>query len=190
VLGRFNGFLRSTILRINEARDLGDSDRFRFYDHLKSFTATPPDVLRVDEKHLREYPVANCCGIIITTNYKTDGIYLPSDDRRHFVACSDRTKDDDKFQGSYWDDLWGDYENGGREHVAAYLMQRDISQFNPKAPPPKTAAFWAIVDANRAPEEAEIADLLDSLGNPPAITLGRLQKCGGGRFRQLGKRPE
>ena len=28
MLGRFNGFLKSVILRINEARDLGDVDRF------------------------------------------------------------------------------------------------------------------------------------------------------------------
>ena len=53
-------------------------------------------------------------------------------------------------------------------------MQRDISGFNPKAPPPKTAAFWAIVDLSRAPEEPELADALDLLGNPDAVTLGRI----------------
>jgi Family of unknown function (DUF5906) len=53
VLGRFNGFLKSVILRVSEARDLGDVDRFAFYDHMKSYIAAPPDVLRVDEKNLR-----------------------------------------------------------------------------------------------------------------------------------------
>jgi hypothetical protein len=28
--------------------------------------------------------------VIITTNHKTDGIYLEPDDRRHYVAWSDR----------------------------------------------------------------------------------------------------
>ncbi len=74
-VGRFNGFLKSVILRINEARDLGESDRFKFYDHMKAVTAAPPDVLRVDEKNLREHSVLNCCGVIITTNEKTNGIY-------------------------------------------------------------------------------------------------------------------
>jgi hypothetical protein len=40
-----------------------------------------------------------------------------------------------------------------RDHVhavAAYLATLDISTFDPKAPPPKTDAFWAIVDANHA----------------------------------------
>jgi hypothetical protein len=34
MLGRFNGYLKSVVLRINEARDLGDVDRFQFYDHM------------------------------------------------------------------------------------------------------------------------------------------------------------
>ena len=104
VLGRFSGFVKSVALRINEARDLGDVNRFQFYDHMKSLTAAPPDVLRVDEKHIREYYVMNCSGVIITTNHKTDGIYLPADDRRHFVCWSEEVKEN--FSPAYWDDLW------------------------------------------------------------------------------------
>ncbi|HEY4340532.1 MAG TPA: primase-helicase family protein [Steroidobacteraceae bacterium] len=169
MLGRFNGFVKSVILRVSEARDLGDVDRFAFYDHLKTYTAAPPDVLRCDEKHMREHAVMNVCGVIITTNHKTDGIYLPADDRRHFVAWSERTKDD--FSEQYWNDLWRWYSDGGLQHVGAYLAALDLSAFNPKAPPPKTRAFFEIVDASRAPEDAELADVLDVLSNPDAITL-------------------
>ena len=139
VLGRFNGFLKSVILRVSEARDLGEFDRFQFYDHMKAYTAAPPDVLRVDEKHLREYAILNCCGVIITTNHKTDGIYLPADDRRHFVAWSCRTKDDRSRTATGQASMLG-IATGGMRHVAAFLMQRDISGFDPKAPPPKTPA--------------------------------------------------
>src|SRR5262249_38139901 len=139
VCGRFNGFLKSVVLRINEIRDLGDGNRFNFYEHMKTFTTAPPDVLRVDEKHIREYSIFNVCGVIITTNYKTNGIYLPAEDRRHFVAWSDLNKED--FTKEYWDGLWAWYEQGGIGHVVAYLKAIDISDFNPKAPPPKTEAF-------------------------------------------------
>jgi hypothetical protein len=54
MLGRFNGFLKAVVLRINEARDLGEVNRFAWYDHMKAHTAAPPDVLRCDEKNLRE----------------------------------------------------------------------------------------------------------------------------------------
>ena len=42
MLGRFNGFTKSVILRVSEARDLGDLDRYAFYDHSKSYIASPP----------------------------------------------------------------------------------------------------------------------------------------------------
>ena len=152
MLGRFTGFLKSVILRISEARDLGEFDRFKFYDHSKAYITAPPDVLRIDEKHIREYSIPNVCGIIITTNHKTDGIYLPADDRRHYVAWSELSKDD--FEPNYWTDLWRWYEAGGYGHVAAYLAGLDLTGFDPKAPPPKTQAFWEIVDASRSPEDA------------------------------------
>lgn len=172
MLGRFNGFVKSVILRVSEARDLGDVDRYAFYEHMKIYTAAPPDVLRCDEKNLREYAVMNVCGVIITTNHKTDGIYLPPDDRRHYVAWSNLNMQ--MFQTEYWTTLYGWYEQGGYEHVAAYLEHLDISRFNPKAPPPKTSAWHDIVDANRAPEDAEIADTLEALGDPAAVTLDQL----------------
>lgn len=169
LLGRFNGFVKSVILRVNEAHDLGDFDRFAFYDHMKVYTASPPDVLRVDEKNLREYAVFNLVGVIVTTNHRTDGLYLPPDDRRHYVAWSDGTKD---VSGpTYWTDLWRWYASGGAGHVAAYLSTVDLQDFDPKAPPPKTPAFWDIVDANRAQEDAELADALDALARPNAVAL-------------------
>ncbi len=182
MMGRFNGFLKSVVLRISEARDLGESNRFTAYDHTKTYTAAPPDTLRVDEKNLREHNVFNCCGVIITTNYKTDGIYLPADDRRHYVAWSEAVKED--FSPAYWKKLWGWYGKGGIEAVMAYLTSLDISSFDAKAPPPKTAAFWAIVDANRAPEEGELADILDRLGNPDAVTLDHIAEHAAFKFSQ------
>jgi hypothetical protein len=178
LVGRFNGFVRSVSLRISEAHNLGELDRHQFYEHLKVYTAAPPDVLRVDEKNLREYNTLNCCGVIITTNHKTDGIYLPADDRRHYVAWSSLVKED--FSQDYWDALWGWYDSGGDHHVAAYLGDLDLSEFNPKAPPPKTVAFWDVVNASRAPEDAELADAIDHLGNPLAVTLVSTIKAANG----------
>jgi hypothetical protein len=112
------------ILRINEARDLGEYDRFSLYDHMKTYTAAPPDTLRIDEKNLREYTILNCCSVIITTNHKNDGTYLSADDRRHYVAWSPRQKEDSRFQGGYWKDLWAYYLTGGLRNVAAFMPTR------------------------------------------------------------------
>jgi Family of unknown function (DUF5906) len=180
MLGQFNGYVRSVILRINEARDLGDLDRFKFYDHIKVYTAAPPDVLRVNEKYLREYPAMNVLGVVITTNHKADGIYLPPGDRRHFVAWSPVTKDD--FPDGYFGGLYRWFANGGNEYVADYLGRLDLSDFDAKAPPPKTDAFWDIVQASSAPEDAELADALDLLGRPEVTTLEHIKRVAPSEF--------
>jgi hypothetical protein len=67
--------------------------------------------------------------------------------------------------------------------VATYLRERelDISAFNPKAPPKKTEAFWEIVDASRAPEDAELDDLLDEMDNPDVFMTSKLVYTAGTR---------
>jgi hypothetical protein len=129
LLGLFNHFIKSIVLRVSEAHDLGEFNRFSFYERSKLYTAAPPDVLRVNEKHIREYYVFNVVGMVITTNHKTDGIYLPADDRRHYVAWSSRTKED--FTDDYWRAFWHWYQHeGGFGHVASYLATLDLSGFD------------------------------------------------------------
>lgn len=72
---------------------------------------------------------------------------------------------------NYWAGLYRWYAAGGSRDVAAYLSQLDISAFDAKAPPPKTAAFWEIVDASRAPENAELADALDQIYPKETVTI-------------------
>lgn len=104
-MGRFNGFARSVLLRVSEAKDLGDTNRYRFYDRCKLFAASPPEVIRCDEKNKPEQAVLNCCHMIITSNYTSGGLYLPVQDRRHYVAESPMKPED--FPGGYWKELWG-----------------------------------------------------------------------------------
>jgi len=172
LLGNFNSYIKSVVLRISEARDLGDVNRYSFYEHIKILSAAPPEVLRCNEKFVHEHSVFNVTGIIITTNHKTSSLYLPDNDRRHYIAWSNIKQDD--FVDDYWRDFWGWYYEGGFEAVAAYLHAFDLSGFDPKATPLKTRAFWEIVNANRSPEEAEAADAIDKLGNPAAVTIDML----------------
>jgi hypothetical protein len=74
----------------------------------------------------------------------------------------------------------------------AYLRTLDLSLFDAKAPPPKTDAFWAIIDAHHAPEDAELADVLDRLATdvpgtdekewPAAVTLPETVRVADGSF--------
>jgi hypothetical protein len=152
LFGSFNGYLKSVILRVSEARDMGDVNKFQLFERMKTIGAAPPEVLRVNEKHLKEHSVVNVVGNIITSNYKTEGLYLPADDRRHYVAWSDLTQADfDSEPGAsdaslYFDKMWRWYEKeGGFGHVAAFLATVDLSAFNPRrhrSRPQRSGRSW------------------------------------------------
>jgi hypothetical protein len=169
MMGRFNSFNRAVVLQINEVRDLGEVNRFTFYEHLKTYCAAPPDALLTDEKNRPEYYVLNTCGVIMLTNYKVGGVYLPADDRRTYVAWSLKKATD--YPAGHWVEFWKWLDDGGAVHVAAYLQTLDISNFDPKAPPLRTPAFWEIVNSNRSTDEAELSDIFDALGKPAAVTI-------------------
>lgn len=169
LLAQFNEFAKAVILRISEARDLGDANRHALYNHLKQYTAAPPHVLTVNEKYLPTYTIPNVCSVVITTNHRLDSLYLPANDRRHYVTWSQVTME--RFPERYWSGFYAWLRREGADHVAAYLATYDLSAFDPKAPPPKTEAFWDLVHAQVSPEAAEIADVVDALEQPLALTV-------------------
>jgi hypothetical protein len=163
------GYAKAVILRISETRNLGENfDRFAFYETTKTLTAAPPDTLMCNEKYTHAYAIVNAVGVILTTNHKAQGIFLPANDRRHYVAWSTRKRTE--FPEQFWIEFYGWYENGGYEIVADYLHKVDLSKWDPKAPPPQTAAFWEIVHATASSEDAELNDVLDALGRPHVVT--------------------
>ena len=189
ITNTYNDYMRGVVLRISEARDLGEINRYAFYESTKTLMAAPPDVTRVNAKYVGQYYLVNVIAVILTTNYPHDGLYLPPNDRRHYVAGTEVTKED--FDADFWTGLWDWYRSGGLEDVVAYLAEYDLSKFDPKAPPEKTEAFWRMADGGAAPEISELADVLDTLGTkdsdgkpcpPPAVTLAMVTnaalRCG------------
>jgi hypothetical protein len=105
---------------------------------------------------------------------------LPPDDRRSYVAWSDATPAD--FAEDHWIRFYRWLDNGGAEIVAGFLHDVDLTGFNPKAPPPKTDAFWEIVNAGEAPEKSEMADALEKCGWPDVVTIGQLKNLASADF--------
>ena len=171
-LGAFNEFRQSVVLRISEGKDLGDVDRFAFYDGTKTLIAAPPDTLRVNPKFVKPYYVLNVVGVVITTNHKVGGLFLPPDDRRHFVAWS--TVEPSDFSPDQWTEYWATLNAGGAELVADHLRALDLAHFNPKAPPPRIQAFHEMANAMRSEEESEMADVIEGLGTPKVLVIGDL----------------
>jgi len=175
IVSPHNDYVRSVVLRISEARDLGDVNRYAFHETTKALMAAPPDMLRVNTKYVPQYYVPNLTAVVITTNHGTDGLYLPPDDRRHYVAGTEVTYKD--LGEDYLPEIWRWYAAGGLADVVAYLATYDLSKFDPKAPPEKTPAFWRMVDAGAASELPEFRDALEAAGGgtmPAAVTTSEL----------------
>ena len=195
---KFNPHLEALFCRISEATDLGESTQRQFYGRRKTWLATPPNTLSVADKNVKAHPVQNVVAIMISTNDRTGGVYLPPEDRRHYVAWSERVPEDFRTEGevgeikAYWLSLYAWFEDDGNgvagvAHVAAYLKSLNLVAmgFSPKAPPPKTSAFWDIASAGTSTEDHELADLLDHMGlpldeQPQAVTLAQMIQAASG----------
>ena len=82
-----------------------------------------------------------------------------------------------RVRSGYWTSFYHWYDHGGYEIVAYYLAEHDLTEFNPKAPPPQTEAFWEIVEAGRAAESTELMTVLELLQMPEAITVEMLKEA-------------
>jgi hypothetical protein len=133
---------------------------------MKTMLAAPPPTHRINTKYIKQYYALNVVCVFITTNYGLDGLYLPPDDGRHYVAGTEVKRED--FPQGFFDEYWAWQSAGGAEDVVAYLAEFDLRRFNPKAPPKKTNAFWTMVSAGEAPEVSELDDIIDRLGACPS----------------------
>ena len=181
MLGRFNGFLKSVILRVSEARDLGEVNRFEFYDHMKAYTAAPPDVLRVDEKNLREHSVLNVSASSSPPTTRRTASILPADDRRHYVAWSDLT------QGRLRRRVTGTSSGAGtraaaRCDVAAYLAELDLSRLRPEGAAAEDAGLLGHRRCQPRAGGCRARRRPRPLGNPDATTLIRIANEAAGDF--------
>lgn len=161
LFANFTDWVEKTLLVINEARDLGDENRYSFYETTKPLIAGPPDTLRCNLKGLTAYNVPNVMAVLITTNNKLSGLYLPPDDRRHYIAWSPLAE---KPNDEYFDPLWAWMdEQGGMKAALGYLKRCDLTGFRPKGDPPKTEAWHQIVSASVNPEEISMSDAIEGI---------------------------
>ena len=189
IMGAHNGFMRSVLLVINETRDLGDVKKYQFYDHMKDVIASPPETVLVNDKYEKHIHVANVCLVVMTTNHRTDGLYLPAGDGRHFVVWSEVEKEsyDPDFFPRHYDWL----ERGGTAHVAAYLRERDVSGFRPGSPPPQTEVFRDIIEASTPAESYWIGEILDEMGRPYVLLMTSIiARADGEQAQWLRKNPK
>lgn len=179
IFSPYQPFRRSVMLVIDEVRPSKEDGRAStFYNSLKPLMAAPPFTLPVNNKFEKVMQIPNVVRVFMTTNdYQT--MFIPQEDRRLLLLHSelpqgwhirDRTADYfTRFFGKY-----ADPEGAGVAELAAWLMARDISAFDPKLPPPKTEARNSVV-GNWVQDVPDVVEqCVDALGAPPLFFTGEL----------------
>jgi hypothetical protein len=148
--------LECEVMEIAELRQTEAKDRRALENQLKPIIAAPPELLPVNRKGLHPYMALNRVFVVAFSNERA-AISIPSEDRRWFCLWADlpRLPEADAVA------LWNWYQHrGGFEAVAAYLHTRDVSAWNPTAPPPMTEAKAIMVEHGMSTAESMLVDMM------------------------------
>ena len=147
--------LESEILLINELKEPDAATRRQLANQLKPIIAAPPEMLPINRKGLHPYMMANRLFVLAFSNDPVP-ISLASQDRRWFCVWSSAPRMDSARAKSMWD--W--YRAGGFVQIARYLHDRDVSAFNPAAPPAMTEFKYNLIEHGMSMAESYLVDLL------------------------------
>ena len=145
----FNYCAEAEVMIVNELRIASHHSSRLVENFLKPMLAAPPEFLSVNKKHEHPYMSVNRMLVLAFSNEKRP-IALPSNDRRWFVHWTDAPR----MTEAEAEILWTFYDNGGREAVTHLFATRDVSRFNPTAPPMMTPSKRAILVAPEHDTEA------------------------------------
>jgi hypothetical protein len=167
LIARYNPWVQSVMVVVNEMRPAQEEfHASSMYEQMKKISVTPPEMLSLSEKYMRMRYVKNVMRLFLTTNNIT-AMYINANDRRFAILHSSLKTD---WQPASYFTALADWLNnaGGNIEIARWLFARDLSQFEPKRRPLKTAGWQAVVDTWSAPDDA-LAKALDILKAPDAF---------------------
>jgi hypothetical protein len=147
--------LESEILIINELKEPDAATRRQLANQLKPIIAAPPEMLPINRKGLHPYMMANRVFVLAFSNDPVP-ISLASQDRRWFCVWSTAPRMEPSKAKKIWD--W--YRSGGFACIGKWLMDRDVSQFNPSAPPMWTEFKANLVEHGMSMAESYLVDML------------------------------
>ena len=147
--------LESEILLINELKEPDASQRRQLANRLKEIIAAPPEYLSINRKGLSPYLAANKVFVLAFSNDRVP-ISLASQDRRWFAIWSNAPRMEAADAKAMWD--W--YVTGGFDSVVAWLYRRDVSMFNPSAPPAETEYKRSLIENGMSGAESYLVDLI------------------------------
>ena len=147
--------LESEVLLINELKEPDAKERRALANKLKPIIAAPPEMLPINRKGLHPYQMVNRLFVLAFSNDPVP-ISLATQDRRWFCVWSTAPRMD----ASVAQKMWAWYKSGGFASIAKWFYARDVSKFNPSAPPMFTEFKANLVEHGMSMAESYLVEML------------------------------
>ena len=167
--------INKTVVIVEEVKDLSLSDM----NNLKTLITEP--FMMADKKFGSYQQKSNYANFIFTSNYERS-LYIPdsANARRYFIVFSEQ----EPKPALYYQSLatWLDNEDGYGK-VLAFLLERDLSEFNQMESPPETAAKTKLMAGSKTDFELYVGQWANGIhdGNEElvakAFTYEQLQSA-------------
>ncbi|MBV5310759.1 DUF5906 domain-containing protein [Chromatium okenii] len=131
---------------------LAKQDMYHIKNRLKGFITG--ETIRVNPKNVAAHNEANHMNIVFLSNERHP-LVLEDDDRRHCVIWTPP-----KLPDAIFDEVIEEIENGGREALFDFLLNRDISGFTVASKPPMTVAKQELIQQSVSSEERFVTEWL------------------------------
>lgn len=164
-----NDFMRNAQLVV--VPETMSGDRKDLANKLKPLITQP--TVRVNEKNVKPYDIPNTVNFMMFSNHE-NAAYIEDKDRRYFVIICNQ----DPKPFGYFDDLYDNYIR--TDKIGAFyqfLLEHDVSHFNPYKPAPDTPDKRTVQQATRGGVEAWLDDAWDSRAVPFQFEVVNLREA-------------
>lgn len=153
---QFNGYARSHLIIVNE---FSSSASKTVRALLKGLITSP--TVSLNQKNIAAIQIANRANLMLFSNDPA-ALPLERDDRRYFV-CISRAK---RQSSEYYAELANWMAGDGAAFTLHFLLNRDLSAFNPNAAPPTNASRDALIHEAMSDQHQMLLELFEA-GQPP-----------------------
>lgn len=150
-------FIGVKLAVLQEIHREGFRDAQAIENKLKVYLADPPYELVLRRLGATHVTQRNLIQILAFTNYK-DAIHVGSEGERYLCEWTDAKKLHPSIYKALYD--WYEKENGGAK-VIHFLLNRDISHFEPKSDAPATRWRTEMISSGRSDLDYQVEDVLD-----------------------------
>ena len=142
-------------------QEIENFEKREIENKLKSMLAAPPEVLSIRLFGKGFYDTPNLVSAIFMSNHR-NALKISKSDGRYFALWCDV----EKKENDYYQKLWQWLEDKGTAAVIKWLLQRDLSNFNCKAPAPRSDYKKQLIELGRSDTEMRLIDLIADAAPP------------------------